>query len=167
MMDKFCTVENTPLFFEEILFEFDNQPMIFVCVNKLNERFFCVCINDIAEEEYLVTKINDAKLLDILYNRIPFYEAFSSARKTYHFVVGKSITIYENGNIPKDVRPEENEMLEMPVADYIKKIRGFSSISSSYLKCMKQNTINKNYKKIAIKDNKDWCNVDLKKQEVA
>lgn len=46
------------LYLKEILFEFEKEPIIFVCENDKEDLFFCICTDSIIEYTWLVTKVN-------------------------------------------------------------------------------------------------------------
>lgn len=70
---------NTPLygdlFIEEVLFSYDNIPIIFTCKNK-NIRCICVCDDIIKNQSWIITKVNSKVLLDVLHDNISVCKAF-------------------------------------------------------------------------------------------
>lgn len=71
---------NTPLygdlFLEEVLFPYDNIPIIFTCKTKDNIRCICVCDDIIENQSWIITRISSEVLLAVLYDKISICKAF-------------------------------------------------------------------------------------------
>ena len=115
------------LFMEQILFSFENIPMIFVCTDDIKNRYLCVCDDIIDEESWLIVKISNSKLLDILNDVSTVLTAFKGekviiANRDFKHGIEYSIMKYEDIN--KDDLPVCDQFLEMKVhlKTYIEKI---------------------------------------------
>ena len=64
------------LFMEQVLFSFENIPMIFVCVDSSQSRYLCVCDDIIEEQSWIISKIQNSTLLRILNDEITVLNAF-------------------------------------------------------------------------------------------
>lgn len=123
--------ENVPnidlLFIEQILFSYEYIPIVFVCVDKNKNRYLCVCDDIIDEESWLIVKIENAKLLEILNDKDTVLSAFVNqkviiANRKFNQDIQYDITEYSNIN--KEELPVSDQYLEMKdsLKTYIEKI---------------------------------------------
>lgn len=116
------------LFMEQILFSYENIPIVFVCTDKSNFRYLCVCDDIIEEEAWLIVKINNLKLLEILNDDSTVLSAFMGKkviiahRDSYH---NTQYDIMNYNDINNDDLPICDQFLEMKdhLNSYIDKIR--------------------------------------------
>ncbi|MCD7996352.1 MAG: hypothetical protein LUH21_03865 [Clostridiales bacterium] len=112
---------NTPLygdlFLEEILFSYDNIPIVFTCTNESNIRCICVCDDIIENQSWIITKVDSKVLLDVLHDKISICKAFElSTDKTTiaEKVDGRIIYILKSyEEIDPMELPDPDEKLEM------------------------------------------------------
>ena len=123
--------ENIPqigtLKFEEELFSFENIPIVFVCIDKNNNRYLCVCDDIIEEESWIITKVSKQELLKVLNDEWTILSVFKDkniivANKPFGREMEYIITEYNK--IDPDELPLSDQYLEMKeyLSDYIDKI---------------------------------------------
>lgn len=64
------------LFIEKILFEFDKEPIVFVCRNYKMDRYLCLCTDSIESYSWMVTYVSIDTLIDLLLDKISILQAF-------------------------------------------------------------------------------------------
>lgn len=105
------------LYLEQILFLYDNIPIIFTCVTTDHVRFICVCDDIIENQSWIITKIKPDVLLDVLYDRISICKAFELSNE--NTIVADKINEmvkFESkrySEIDKCDLPDPDEKLEM------------------------------------------------------
>ncbi len=124
--------ENVPkigtLYFEQELFSYDKIPIIFVCIDKFNSRYLCVCDDIIDEESWIIRKITNKELLCVLNDENTILSAYKNrnvivANKPF----GRNVEYIEieYDKIDRDELPLSDQYLEMKeyLSDYISKIK--------------------------------------------
>ena len=102
------------LFFEFSLFEFEGKQILFICKNKHNQMFFCLC-NDAYKNGYLICKPNKKDLEQAINDDISVYDLL---QKSNNIIVAKTKNdhmVYEKipfQSIEQDELPNENEKIE-------------------------------------------------------
>lgn len=123
--------ENVPqigtLKFEEELFSFENIPIVFVCIDKNNNRYLCVCDDIIEEESWIIAKVSKQELLKVLNDEWTILSVFKGkniivANKPFRREMEYIITEYNK--IDPDELPVSDQYLEMKeyLSDYINEI---------------------------------------------
>lgn len=123
--------ENVPsimsLSLEQVLFSFENVPIVFVCLDGNNNRYLCICDDIIDEESWLITQVSDIKLLEILNDEVTVLSAFRNktvilANRNAGENIQYRVKKYEE--IDVNELPVSDQYLEMKeqLADYIKKL---------------------------------------------
>lgn len=120
MKEKYLYFNNVPyigsLFMEQILFSFENIPIVFVCIDENKRRYLCVCDDVIDEESWLIVKINNTKLLEILNDNATVLSAFVDQKviiANRKFSQDINYDIAEYNKISKDELPVRDQYLEM------------------------------------------------------
>lgn len=120
MKEKYLYFDNVPyigsLFMEQILFSFENIPIVFVCIDENKRRYLCVCDDIIDEESWLIVKIDNKKLLEILNDNATVLSAFVDQKviiANRKFSQDINYDIAEYNNISKDELPVRDQYLEM------------------------------------------------------
>lgn len=131
MMKNDLFFDNVPhidsLFMEQVLFSFENIPIVFVCIDKSPSRYLCVCDDIIDEESWLIVKISNIKLLEILNDVSTVLSAFKDKKviiANRKFNQNIQYEIIEYNNINKDELPACDQYLEMKntLKSYIEKV---------------------------------------------
>lgn len=123
--------ENVPnigsLRLEETLFSFEGTPILFVCIDKDNIRYFCLCDDIIDEESWIIVQISNETLLKVLNDEITVLNAFKNkniliANKSFNKTI--KYTIEEYNKIDPDELPVSDQYLEMReyLSNYINRI---------------------------------------------
>lgn len=82
--EKIGLYEN--LYIEKILFEFELEPIIFVCTDG-KEKFLCNCIDFRDGYEWILSKTNNTVLIDLINKKLDLRDAFTSkSNETYYIV---------------------------------------------------------------------------------
>jgi hypothetical protein len=121
------------LYLEEELFSFENIPIIFVCIDKNKSRYLCVCDDIIDEESWIIVKISNNELLDVINDECTVLSVYKNksvivANKPFEKEINYVLTEYND--IDEDELPLNDQYLEMKeyLTDYINKIKN-SSVS--------------------------------------
>ncbi len=69
------------LILEKVLFEFEYDPIIFVCMDKTNDRYLCICDDFIERYSWIITRISVKLLLELLRDEITILSPFKSSDK--------------------------------------------------------------------------------------
>jgi len=64
---------------DKILFEFDNLPILVVCLDTSGNRYFCLCTDPIMEFTWLISRISLNSLIDVIQNKISVLDAFKNS----------------------------------------------------------------------------------------
>lgn len=131
MKDNNLYFDNVPyigsLFMEQLLFSFEDTPIVFICTDKELSRYLCVCDDIIDEESWLIVKVNNTKLLEILNDVSTVLSAFVGqkviiANKKFNQSIQYEIEEYNN--IVEDELPVCDQYLDMKnsLRTYIEKI---------------------------------------------
>lgn len=116
------------LYLDKILFEFDKNPMIFVCKDQKEDYYLCLCTDVIIEYTWMITKVSRENLLKLLLDEIPILDIYKSSLEPIIIAKQqKNVILYEEkyfDEIAEEDLPEENEKLENPyISDYIEKLK--------------------------------------------
>lgn len=100
-----------------IIFEFD-YPVLFTCVDNLNNLYLCVCCDIRSEQRFIISKTKEKRVIDLLSDRITIREAFENEFDENYIVKyskekpeGISKRVKFNKINPLDL-PTEGEYLE-------------------------------------------------------
>lgn len=112
---------------EKILFSYENIPILFICVDKNNIRYLCLCDDLIDEESWIIVPIPTDTLLDVLNNKITVLSAFKDRKiiiANRGFDEDVKYSIEEYNKIDPDELPLSDQYLEMKeyLSDYIDEI---------------------------------------------
>ena len=115
------------LFMEQVLFSYERIPIVFVCMDNKENRYLCVCDDIIDEESWLIVKINNSELLEILKDKTTVLSGFKNkkiiiANRKFNQDIKYDVTEYSN--ISDDDLPVRDQYLEMKssLKTYIEKI---------------------------------------------
>lgn len=118
-------LDNLYIYF--IIFEYD-CPILFVCKNKKEELFICVCYDIRKTQKWIVSPIDKNSLIKLLKNEMYIRDAFNSYKKDdkrflveYNNIDGKDfyncdMVIFED--IPDDILPVSNEKIDSEYGEY-------------------------------------------------
>lgn len=115
------------LFIEEVLFEFDKEPIVFVCRNDKKNRYLCLCTDSIESYSWMVAPISTDTLIELLLDKIAILQAFRQSPDEVYILdkSGDKINIrkYKFKDIPEDELPDEDEKLENNnINEYLSKL---------------------------------------------
>lgn len=124
----FFIIEGQELVLDQVLVEFDETPIFFVC--KYNQDYFISSCADLEEERYIVTRISLNRLSKMLHGKITMRELILQSDKFWDIIVGedagKDIVVEESiSKMPLDVLPYEGAYLKIATEDleeYVEKI---------------------------------------------
>ena len=109
---------------DKILFEFDNLPILVVCLDTVGNHYFCLCTDSIMEFTWLISKITVNSLIDVIQDKISILDVFKNSKdKIYLYndsgnYVEQVFTYFDE--IPEEELSDTNEKLENPnLADYL------------------------------------------------
>lgn len=102
----------------QVLFEFDKTPILFVCKDEEKRDYLCLCTDMIIEETWMITQISCRGLIDLIEDKISILEAYQRSENEIILAKrqGKAMTYkkYSFALLPEDELPDEKEKLENP-----------------------------------------------------
>lgn len=119
------------LYLEETLFSYENTPILFVCIDTSNKRYFCMCDDIIDEESWIIVPISNETLMKVINDEITVLSAF---RDKKIIIANRSFEDHirynteEYNKIDPDELPVCDQYLEMKeyLSDYVNKINNSS-----------------------------------------
>ena len=143
------------LFLDYIFFEFEMEPLLFTCVDKTNNLYFCHCYKLLSEQKWFVIPISIDRLLSLVDGINDIREIILTSKNLLNITrdtMGKEIRIWEAGtDIPQNDLPSRETLLRCDKKDarlYINKkkdaMNGGRSIVFDYVE--NDNIITKNNK---------------------
>lgn len=144
------------LFIEKILFEFDKEPIVFVCRNYKMDRYLCLCTDSIESYSWMVTHVSIDTLIDLLLDKISILQAFKYSSDEVYILdkLGNKTDIrkYRFEDIPEDELPDEKEKLENKnINEYLSKL--YYEKETYHLNSIRYNKIELSHADDAIIDN--------------
>lgn len=123
MANELCfVINNIELRMEQILVEFDDVPIFYLC--KGNGKLYLVLTKDMDVEEYLVVEVSEQEVSDMLHGKVSMRQAIIEHKsywdvKTGDKIVDDEVTEHDMADIPKEVLPYEDACYEV-VSDDVK-----------------------------------------------
>lgn len=74
------------LFLDEIFFEFETEPILFLCRDKSNNMYFCLCSEIRKVQGWTICKISSNILTDVVDGNITIREAFKLSGEDLYIV---------------------------------------------------------------------------------
>lgn len=115
------------LYLEQILFSFEKMPIVFVCFDKENKKYLCLCDDCINEECWIFVEISNETLLKVLNDEITILDAFKNKQviiANSNFKGNIKYSLKEYNKISSDELPLKDQYLEMKeyLGEYIRVI---------------------------------------------
>lgn len=130
-MRKWANLANAgELSIEQVLIEL-NIPLLFVCINKNDERYLVMCIDD-EEFEYLFVQVDKTELIKFISTGQGLRELFTKAiTKIHHVILTESLNdvIIAKSKIKKYMLPQKNVKYDFSNNDILKYLCTLNSIS--------------------------------------
>lgn len=123
MENELCfVINNIELRMEQILVEFDDIPIFYLC--KGNGKLYLVLTKDMDVEEYLIVKISENEVSDMLHGKVSMRQAILKQNsywdvKTGDEIADDEVTEHDMADIPQEVLPYEDACYEV-VSDDVK-----------------------------------------------
>lgn len=123
MANELCfVINNIELHMEQILVEFDDVPIFYLC--KGNGKLYLVLTKNMDGEEYLVVKISEREVSDMLHGKVSMRQAIMEQKsywdiKTGDEIVDDEVAEHDIADIPQEVLPYEDACYEV-VSDDVK-----------------------------------------------
>lgn len=115
IMTFFTNIKNLgDLILEETLFEFENMPMITICVDKNFERYLCLCTDPLFTFTWIIAKIETDVLINLIKTEIDVCTAFKSSVSSIYLV---KETDTSNAQIYKSFEDLPKNELPSPTLD--------------------------------------------------
>lgn len=111
----------------QVLFEFDKVPILFVCKDREQRDYLCLCTDTIVEATWMITQVNSHLLIDLLEDKIAILDAYKESQNQIILArrrAGKFIyESYAFDELPEDELPDSEERLENPnLKEYLEKL---------------------------------------------
>lgn len=128
MSKELCfNIENRNLYLEQVLVDYNNIPIFFLCKDK-KQYYLTLCTN-IDEMNYIVTKLSLLDVYRLLHGQIPMRDVIINQTEYWDIVSGDdifldNITPKKMTDLKKDLLPEENDcfkILTKQVKSYVEK----------------------------------------------
>lgn len=69
------------LYLDYVFYEFEKEPILFTCVDKSKNLYFCICVDIRYEQIWLISKTNISILKELIDERIDIASAFLTQKK--------------------------------------------------------------------------------------
>ena len=82
-MEKYFTdvVGIGDLYLDYIFFEFEEEPILFVCVDRCGYLYLCICTEIRYEQDWVITFVDQEQLTELVQQRRDIHSIFSEAKK--------------------------------------------------------------------------------------
>lgn len=123
MANELCfIINNIELRMEQILVEFDDAPIFYLC--KGDGQLYLVLTKNMDVEEYLVVKISEHEVSDMLHGKVSMRQVIIEQKsywdvKTGDEITDDEVTEHDIADIPQEVLPYEDACYEV-VSDDVK-----------------------------------------------
>ena len=123
MANELCfVINNIELRMEQILVEFDDIPIFYLC--KGDGQLYLVLTKNMDGEEYLVVKISEHEVSDMLHGKVSMRQTIMEQKsywdvKTGDEIVDDEVAEHDIADIPQEVLPYEDACYEV-VSDDVK-----------------------------------------------
>ena len=131
------------LYIEHVFYEYD-EPVLFVCIDKNNNRYLCSCSR--LSEQWLIGRAADEQIIDVIDKALTLDEAFRACKTLFCIRWdGEGLSVLDN--IPDDAFPKKNSFLrlgEEQTGEYRRMIEGafsqnvFYQLATSFIKDSEQ-----------------------------
>lgn len=106
----FC-IENEDLFLEQVLVDYRNIPIFFLCSSK--QYYYIALCTDIDELTYVVTQVSMLDVYRLLHGKIPMRDVILKQKEYWNVISGEEIcsdivTKYPVNELDISVLPQEN-----------------------------------------------------------
>lgn len=98
------------LMLEHEFYSLGNDPILFVCKDKVGRRYLCSCCH--IGDEWVVGQANEEKLVDLIDDIVSIREVFETCNSLF-FVVWDGKSFCSKSNIPNNALPQTGAFLEM------------------------------------------------------
>lgn len=130
-MRKWANLKNAgELNIEQVLIELD-IPLLFVCINKNDERYLVMCIDD-EEFEYLFVQVDIAELIKFISTGQGLRNLFTMTGKEIHQIIlteSLNDVIIAKPKVSEDMLPSKNAKYDFSNEDILKYLGALNSIS--------------------------------------
>lgn len=104
------------LFLDCIFFEFEMEPLLFTCVDKANNLYFCHCYQLLSEQKWFVIPISTDRLLSLIDGTDDIRRTILTSKKLLNITrdtTGKETSAWEEGaDIPQNDLPPSGTLLK-------------------------------------------------------
>ena len=98
------------LLYEETVLVRADEPVLFVCMDKKKNRYLVEAIDGF-DGEFVIARIEDNVLSEMINNKISMYDAFKRSEKLLHTsfdeVYNLKSKVYSNNEIPDELLPRK------------------------------------------------------------
>ena len=110
-MEKYFTnvVGIGDLYLDYIFFEFEDEPILFVCVDRCGYLYLCICTEIRYEQDWVITLVDQEQLTELVQQRRDIQSIFAESKKI--IFIKMSVDKSESS---KQVSYEKLDPLELP-----------------------------------------------------
>ncbi len=121
-------VEDSKLYLEQVLVDYNDIPIFFVCKDKM--KYYAVLCSDIEELNYIVVNLPDIDLYNLLHGKLSMRSVFTNQKSYWEIISGDTIesdiVIRKSvEEINYSVLPEEGACFEVLTDDISSYIQNF------------------------------------------
>lgn len=98
------------LMLEHEFYSLGNDPILFVCKDKVGRRYLCSCCH--IGDEWVVGQASEEKLLDLIDDSVSIREVFETCNSLY-FVIWNGESFCSNSELPDNALPQTGAFLEL------------------------------------------------------
>lgn len=113
--------EFSNLYLEKVLFEYEGEPIIFVCSNE-NTKFICNCYEFRYELKWILCETSDNILLDVINQEMTLRDTFLiNNKKKFEIIIDERdntiINDISDTEIDENILPTDNVLLRVNTPD--------------------------------------------------
>lgn len=119
------------LYLEKTLYEFEGQPITFVCLDQKQKRYLCHCICPVIPFTWLVSRITNEELCEILWGQKTVFDYYRNSKSCVvmaEYNDGMKYSEYSPGRVPDSELPDR--VYHIDYRDY-----------NSYIETLKNNKV--------------------------
>jgi hypothetical protein len=116
------------LWIDQIFYEND-CPILFVCSDAANNLYLCVCYDVIESQKWLLMKVTPAELLDMLYNKVTFYDMFKKVNNNTWLIEWDNenkrdiVKTVDSISLPDEILPAAGVYMDRDKGDFLDYIK--------------------------------------------
>ena len=170
-MKEWYRVDKIGNLYEETVLVRADEPVLFVCMDEEKNRYLVEAIDGF-DGEFVIARIEDNVLSEMINNKIPMYDAFKRSEKLLHTSFDEAYNlkskVYSNDEIPNELLPRKNAYFNLKsnqLTQYADSLQQkYIQIPVMY-RCVSQERVRGTNRIFRINDQANWYKVSGKDDE--